>query len=366
MHIFENHDNIKRITMKGADTMNPRIFISSTFYDLRYAREDLGNFIRDFGFEPIRSETGNIGYTPGVELDESCYTAMRNSDMAILIVGSRYGSPASGEAPTDDEFKKFSSVTCNEFKTALINNVPVYVFIEDGVNTEYRFYKKNKEHFERQAKTLRFDAVEHINVLRFVDDIRSIPRLPIFEFRTISEIKDTLRLQWADLFREHLTSLKQQASAVRQVEPQITQIYTELQEMRVMLQKVGQTTLADAPQELEAVFAEQHVENAAGKIAGAFEFVSSLNDSEIHDYMTYFIQQLFEAKRQGLLEYPFSDDLEDQKLFFSLFDHEKICIFSVKEHLAFEEGIFKDSDEFRTKLVDRLCGVDYLQKMRII
>ena len=47
MHIFENHGSMEWTTMKGADTMNPRIFISSTFYDLRYAREDLGNFIRD-------------------------------------------------------------------------------------------------------------------------------------------------------------------------------------------------------------------------------------------------------------------------------------------------------------------------------
>lgn len=58
--------------------MKPRIFISSTFYDLKYIREDLANFVRSYGYEPILFEDGDIGYTPGKTLDSSCYNSMRN------------------------------------------------------------------------------------------------------------------------------------------------------------------------------------------------------------------------------------------------------------------------------------------------
>lgn len=366
MHISQKYGSIGHNSMKGADAVNPRIFISSTFYDLKYAREDLGEFIRGFGFEPIRSESGNIGYTPGVELDESCYAAMQDSDMAILIVGGRYGSPASGETPSEDAFRKFSSVTYNEFKTAVANNVPTYVFIEDGVYNMYRFYKKNKKEIEAKAIALQFEAIDNINVLRFVDDIHQVPKLSIFGFKTIAELKDILRLQWADLFRKYLISLKQQAAALRQVEPQMTLIYGQLQEIRVMVQRIGQSTFADEPQEMASVCADQAVENAASKIAGAFEFVSSLEADGVHAYLEFFVNQLFEAKRQGILEYPFSDNPEDQKAFSALFDHEHVCIAFVKGRLAFEDGIFEDSDGFRAHLVDRLCQPDYLKKMHLL
>ena len=77
--------------------MKPRIFISSTFYDLKYIREDLANFVRAYDCEPILFEDGDIGYAPEINLDMSCYESMRNSDMVILIIGGEYGSVASGE-----------------------------------------------------------------------------------------------------------------------------------------------------------------------------------------------------------------------------------------------------------------------------
>jgi hypothetical protein len=40
----------------------PRVFISSTFYDLRQLREDLDDFIRSMGYEAVRNEEGNIPF----------------------------------------------------------------------------------------------------------------------------------------------------------------------------------------------------------------------------------------------------------------------------------------------------------------
>lgn len=40
----------------------PRIFISSTFYDLKQIRTDLDNFIKGMGYDVVRNEQGNIPY----------------------------------------------------------------------------------------------------------------------------------------------------------------------------------------------------------------------------------------------------------------------------------------------------------------
>ena len=45
----------------------PRIFISSTFYDLRQVRADLNMFIDSLGYDSVRNEEGNIPYHYGVE-----------------------------------------------------------------------------------------------------------------------------------------------------------------------------------------------------------------------------------------------------------------------------------------------------------
>ncbi len=42
----------------------PRVFISSTLYDLKYIRENLKFFVRSFGYEPVLSEEGAIFYDP--------------------------------------------------------------------------------------------------------------------------------------------------------------------------------------------------------------------------------------------------------------------------------------------------------------
>jgi hypothetical protein len=40
----------------------PRIFISSTFYDLKYIRNRKSIFLENLGYQPIRNEEGDIPY----------------------------------------------------------------------------------------------------------------------------------------------------------------------------------------------------------------------------------------------------------------------------------------------------------------
>ena len=49
----------------------PRVFVSSTCYDLRYIRENLKFFIRTLGFEPVLSEEGAVFYDPSMPVEDA-------------------------------------------------------------------------------------------------------------------------------------------------------------------------------------------------------------------------------------------------------------------------------------------------------
>lgn len=220
--------------------MKPRIFISSTFYDLKYIREDLSNFIKAHDFEPILFEDGDIGYIPGKALDESCYESMRNSDMVILIIGGNYGSPATNEV--EDDFKEYLSITRSEFRTAMEKGIPVFVFIETGVYREYGVYESNINAIEKEDNKLIFPSTKNINVFRFIKEINTIGNIPIIEFAKTSEMKEFLSKQWSDMFKSYLKNLKDDISN-RKVENTVTDIKMLIQKMEIMLDNVGKKIL---------------------------------------------------------------------------------------------------------------------------
>lgn len=227
---------------EGIAYMKPRIFISSTFYDLKYIREDLANFVRTYDYEPVLFEDGDIGYTPGKNLDKSCYESMRSSDMVILIIGGEYGSAASGEKK--DEFKEYMSVTRNEFRTAIDAGIPIFVMIDKKVMTEYGVYEANYDSIEKENSEMRFPSTKDINVFRFIKEIKGIVTLPIQEFERSSDIKGFISKQWADMFKNYLSSLKTEKEN-KKVESSVNEMKDLIQKMNIMLDSVGKNILSN-------------------------------------------------------------------------------------------------------------------------
>lgn len=170
----------------------PRIFISSTYYDLKSIRADLERFIKGRGFEPVLSERGHIPYESEKALEEACYKEIEISDILVSIIGGRYGSESKTAAPY--------SISQNELKTALNMGKPVYIFVEKNVFYEYRTYELNKE-----VKKIRYTAVDDIRIYEFLEEVMSLPfNNPVKDFENSGDIIDYLQEQWAGRFQRLL------------------------------------------------------------------------------------------------------------------------------------------------------------------
>lgn len=222
------------IKYRGDLHMKPRVFISSTFYDLKYIREDLANFIRAHDFEPIMFEDGDIGYTPGKPLDESCYETMRSADMVILVIGGNYGSKATGE----DDFKDYISVTRKEFKTAVEHNVPIFAFVDSNILVEYSNYEINVDILKENITAIKFKNTKDIKVFEFISEIYSLKHISIVDFKQIQDIKDFLSKQWSDMFKNYLAELKSKKQ-IEEIENSIKKLNDLMTSMNIMIDGIS-------------------------------------------------------------------------------------------------------------------------------
>ena len=128
----------------------PKVFVSSTYYDLKHIRKSLESFIDDMGYTPVLFESGEIGFDPQVALDKSCYKELKGCQIFVLIIGGRYGSAVSDESSKksrkklEDHYDDFTSITRKEYEEARDRDIPIYVFIEKSVFAEFSTFKKYK------------------------------------------------------------------------------------------------------------------------------------------------------------------------------------------------------------------------------
>lgn len=170
----------------------PRVFISSTYYDLKQTREDIAVFLSSLGYEPVRNEEGNIPYGSEDNLSRYCYREIQNVDILISIIGGRFGSSAQ-----DSQW----SISNEELKTALKNRKQVYIFIDKSVDAEYGTYLVNK------GKDITFKYVDNIKIYQFIEEIRSLSNNNnIKAFDSSADILHYLKEQLAGLFQSFLAS----------------------------------------------------------------------------------------------------------------------------------------------------------------
>lgn len=176
----------------------PRIFISSTYYDLRNIRSDLEKYIYDRNYEPVMNERGHIAYQTKEKLEEYCYREIANCNILISIIGGRYGTVSQHEG---------NSITQKELKTAIEQGKQVYIFIEKSVLNEYKTYEKNKHLLDQIV----FSSVEDPKVFQFIEEVLALPLNNQFTtFDSSQDIISYLQEQWASLFHSLLQDASKQ------------------------------------------------------------------------------------------------------------------------------------------------------------
>ena len=225
----------------------PRVFISSTYYDLKHLRSSLENFIESLGFEAVLSEKGDIAYAPDMPLDESCYREAQTADIFVLIIGGRYGSEVSSQnkMPSSSFFGRYDSITKQEYKSAIARDVPTYILVESSVYAEYQTFLKNKG-----AKNVNYAHVDSSNIFYLIEEILSQPKNnPVFKFDRYAEIEEWLREQWSGLFKELLTRMSSQQQIAS-----LSSKVAELGEINVTLRRYLETIIEKvSPNESERI-----------------------------------------------------------------------------------------------------------------
>ncbi len=176
----------------------PRVFISSTCYDLKYIRENLKYFVRTLGYEPVLSEDGNVFYSPSLHSHDACLTEIPNTHIFVLIIGGRYGG----------KYKESeTSITNAEYREAVRLKIPVFALVDSSVYNEHHVWIKNKDNTQVAISNLVFPSVDSIRIFEFIDQVRgSAINNALVPFKDFGDIEKYLKQQWAGMMYDFLNS----------------------------------------------------------------------------------------------------------------------------------------------------------------
>ncbi|MFJ5253622.1 DUF4062 domain-containing protein [Pseudomonas sp. NPDC088414] len=214
-----------------------KIFVSSTCYDLSVIRSQIRLFIQEFGHDPVMSEYDDVLYDYREHTHESCITEVESCDMMVLIIGSRFGGkavPAALEVLNFEKLKQLSngrellnsnenlSITQLEILRGVELGIPIFTFVESGVWHDHALYEKNKSK-KTVINRIEFPSIQKRETAVYIFEFINFLRLQLkgnglFPFQRLQDIEETLRSQWASLFKRLITEDKNRTTATKKIE----------------------------------------------------------------------------------------------------------------------------------------------------
>ncbi|MFA0500226.1 DUF4062 domain-containing protein, partial [Vibrio sp. 10N.222.46.A1] len=220
----------------------PKVFVSSTCYDLQEERAQLERFITNYGFHPILSEYSGVYYDVDAHTHESCVNEVAHCDMFVLIISGRYGGKfknGNGESITQAEYNKAREL-----------GLPIFTFVKADVSAAQHYFKENvRANDEEFAKKINYPAIEKqadaVSIFSFIDSVhRASTNNGLETYKTFTDIEDHLKKQWAGMFFSFLQKRKEQ---------------DKVEEMTTILEK-----LAGSSTKLEVLVSSLH-DNSVGE-----------------------------------------------------------------------------------------------------
>ncbi len=276
----------------------PRVFVSSTCYDLQDVRHALRKFITDFGFEPVMSEFGDIFYPYEVHVQDACIAEIEKCNLFVLIIGNQYGSLYYRE---HEKTNRPSSVTLEEFRKAISVEIPKHVFINRFTQHDYRNFRRHldqmlKEYFDKNEvsdkampeaiQTVRsavdeaypFAQAAYRYIFYFLDEISDLKvNNAILPFEAFSDITEQLKRQWAGLMYEALASSRSVSSSV------VQEVTGRLNGFEKILRQLVSSKKEEATGEISLNIEAISKSLAPAELEQAQEIVESSTRSITHD-----------------------------------------------------------------------------------
>lgn len=257
----------------------PRVFVSSTYYDLKHLRSSIENFVEQLGYEPVLSEKDSIAYLADAPLDESCYREAKSCDIFVLLVGGRYGSAATDQkrvGSKEDFYERYESITKREYESACERDVPTYILIDAAVDAEYQTFLKNKDN-----KSIKYAHVDSVNIFHFIESIRDKQRNnPVKLFSKYSEVEIWLREQWAGTFRELIQRMSA-GSRIQDVDAKVADLTQTAETLKRYLEEVVSKVLPEKEKAV-AIIKEENERLRQAKLDAefrSFRYIQHLVDT---------------------------------------------------------------------------------------
>lgn len=210
---------------------SPRVFVSSTAYDLGSVRESIRSLIRLIGYEPVLSEYSDILYDPRHHTHTSCVKEVESADIIVLIIGSRFGGAGIAEARGLVDFDKLKShstaseliaageglsITQLEVLHALNCGVPLFTFVERQVLHDHLVFQKNRG--REAADSIIFPSIQDQKSAKYIFEFIDFLRLAgsnnaVLSFSSLSDIESQLKAQWAMYFQRLLGEERRQSAS---------------------------------------------------------------------------------------------------------------------------------------------------------
>ncbi|MCK5537307.1 MAG: DUF4062 domain-containing protein [Bacteroidales bacterium] len=206
----------------------PKVFVSSTCFDLGEVRDQLKKFIISFGFDAVLSEYGDVFYHPDLHTHDACIQEVAHCQLFILIIGGRFG----GEYQAD----KSKSITNAEYIAAKESNIPIFTYIKKDVLSSQFLYKQNRDQeFAGKINYPAIDKQEHaLDIFNFMGDVqRADTNNGVESFENFQDIENHLKKQWAGMFFDFLKTreVKSQIDATNHLLSGLQQSHEQVEEL---------------------------------------------------------------------------------------------------------------------------------------
>lgn len=195
-----------------------------------------------FGHEPIMSDQAEVIFDPQAHTHTSCLREVKNCDVVVLVIGSRFGGTIIPKALEQIDLEKINdmsrsekfgegghkiSITQAEILQAIQHGIPVFAFVDSGIMRDHLTYEKNKS--KDIIGQIEFSSIDKPETAAYIFEFINFLRLrnennSIFEFSRFEDIETQLKKQWSGLFQRLLSEQRLRSTDGRSIDLLSSQI----------------------------------------------------------------------------------------------------------------------------------------------